>query len=207
MSEVELSTGAVLIGALIIGLAVIIGSMINFISVDPNLETAVDDGALVTIDFAHYEIHEGEHYKAGFQDISMDDDDIIELIFVTSNTTTWDHWVLVAQSTGAVYIDVYEDVVTSSDGTPVVVYNRNRNSLKVSNTSVYKNPVITSNGTKISTRWLGSEGFKEDTGASERGESELILKQNTKYLVRLTAISDGIVGAIGGDWYEHTDKH
>jgi len=66
---------------------------------------------------------------------------------------------------------------------------------------------VTTDGTKMVTKYIGNEGFKEDVGGEARGNSEFMLMKNTKYLVRLTAISDGIVGAIGGDWYEHTDKH
>jgi hypothetical protein len=55
-------------------------------------------------------------------------------------------------------------------------------------------------------RYIGSEGFKEAISGEHRGDGEFVLKQNTIYLVRLTAVSDAIKGAIGGDWYEHTNE-
>jgi len=162
---------------------------------------------LQTIDYAHHEIHAGSHFKASYQDTSMATNDTITLLFVTPDTTEWAHWVLTGQATGAVVIQLYEGTTTSSNGTAVTVVNRNRNISGTANTTlVYHTPTVTTDGTKIVEKWLGSEGFKEDVGGGIRGDSELILKQNTKYLIRLTAVSNGIKGAIGGDWYEHTDK-
>jgi len=161
---------------------------------------------LQTIDYAHHEIHAGSHFKAGYQDTSMATNDIITLMFVTPDTARWSHWVLTGQATGAVVIQLFEGA-DATGGTAVTVVNRNRNISGTANTTlVYHTPTVTTDGTKIVEKWIGNEGFKEDVGGEARGSSELILKQNTKYLIRLTAVSNGIKGAIGGDWYEHTDK-
>ena len=160
---------------------------------------------LQTIDYAHHKINEGNHFKVGYQDTSMATGDTITLLFVTPDTTRWAHWTLIAHATGAVIVEVYEDT-DSTGGTAVGVKNRNRNVSGGNTTLVYHTPTVTTDGTKIIEKWVGSEGFKEDVGGDSRGNSELILKQNTKYLIRLTAVSDSIKGAIGGDWYEHTDK-
>ena len=160
--------------------------------------------AFKTIDYAHHEIHEGKHFKAGFQDTSMATDDVINLLFITPDSETYAHWVLKGQSTGAVVIELYEAPTTTANGTAVTVVNRDRNVVGTANTTlVYHTPTVTAVGTKLVEKWMGNEGFKESIGGEQRGDSELILKANTKYLVRLTAVSDGIKGAIGGDWYEH----
>lgn len=162
--------------------------------------------AVNTVDYAHHEIHSGSHYKAGRQDTTLATSDTIELLFTTSDTTKWAHWVLTSQSTGECVVELYEDTVTSADGTAITPTNRNRNSANTATVVVTHTPTITSDGTKLVEKWLGSTGFKEDTGGETRGNSELVLKQNTKYLLRLTAVGDGIKGAVGGDWYEHTNK-
>lgn len=159
--------------------------------------------AITVIDYAHHEIHSGSHFKAGYQDITMSTNDIIYLCFTTPDTTTWMHWVLTAQTTGAATIELYEAPTLSAEGTAVTPLNRNRNSAKVSAMVVKHTPTVTSPGTKISEKWVGSVGFKETTGGESRGGSELILKQNTQYLIKLTANADTIKCAIGGDWYEH----
>jgi len=162
---------------------------------------------LQTIDYAHHEIHAGNHYKAGFLNTNLVTDATVQLLFVTPDTTKWAHWTLTSQSTGAVKVEIYEGASVSANGTAVTRWNRNRNSTNTSTTLVYHTPTVTTNGTKMVTRYLGSEGFKQELSGEHRGDSEFILMQDTKYLVVLTAISDGIVGAIGGDWYEHADKH
>jgi len=161
--------------------------------------------ALTVIDYAHHEIHSGSHFKAGYQDTVMATNDEINILFITPDTLKWAHFELTAQATGAVIIDFYEDAVVSANGTLVTAWNRNRNSTKVNTVLVYHTPTVTTNGTKISSKWVGNEGFKDSVGGEARGEAEFILKQNTKYLIKLTAVSNNIKGAVGGDWYEHTD--
>ena len=164
--------------------------------------------AIKTIDYAHHEIHEGNHFKSGYQDTSMAASDVINLLFVTPDTAVWGHWTLVGQSTGEAVIQVFEGTTVSGNGTAVARWNRNRNLAAVNESDilVFHTPTITGDGTKMSEKWIGGTGFKADVGGGTRGDSEYVLKQNTNYLVRLTAVGAGIKGAIGGDWYEHTSK-
>lgn len=167
--------------------------------------------AISTIDYAHHEIHAGSHFKAGYQDASMATGDTISLVFVTPNTTKWAHWTLTSQSTGEAIVQVFEACTATDSGTSVTVWNRNRNSsnagtVLAGHTPTLGTPIATARGTKMSEKWIGSTGFKESTGGDHRGDSEFILKQNTKYLVYGIAVGDAIKIAIGGDWYEHTDK-
>lgn len=167
--------------------------------------------ALMTIDYAHHEIHAGSHFKAGYQDVSMATGDTISLVVVTPNSTKYAHWTLTAQSTGEVNIQVFEGATPSDSGTAVTVWNRNRNSSTanttlVGHTPTIGHPIATTRGTKMVEKWIGSTGFKEAIGGEQRGDSEFILKANTKYLILCIAVSNGIKGSIGCDWYEHTDK-
>ena len=154
------------------------------------------------IDYAHHEIHEGKHFKAGFQDIAMATNDVIELLLVTNSSKDVAHFVMTAQATGAVVVQLFRSPTSSANGTLVSILNRNENSENTSEMLVYHTPTTSADGTKISEKWVGNEGFKETIGGSQRGNSEIILKKDTKYLIRLTAVSDGIKGAIGADWYE-----
>lgn len=165
--------------------------------------------AIEVIDYAHHEIHAGSHYKAGYGVInqSLVTDDTVTLLFVTPNTTTWAHWELTAQATGFCRIDVYTGTTTSADGTAVTIWNRNQNSTNTPGVVVKHTPTVTSDGTKMVTKFIGGTGFKADVGGEARGDSEFILKQNTKYLIRATALDDNISIQVGGDWYEHLDKN
>jgi len=158
--------------------------------------------AVITIDYSHHEIHGGSHFKAGFQDSAMNTSETIEIMFVTPDTTKHAHWSLTAQSSGAATVEVYEGG-TATGGTAVTIWNRNRNSDNTAGVTVFHTPSITADGTKMATKWIGGSGFRTDVSGEHRGDSEFILKQNTKYIVRATANADGIEVAIGGDWYEH----
>lgn len=161
--------------------------------------------AVKTIDYEHSEIHAGSHFKAGYQDITMSDEDIIALVFTTPDTTKWAHWTLTAQSTGLCVVQLFRAPTLSAEGTAITPFNRNENSDKTADVVVKHTPTITTNGTKLTEKWLGSDAGKYDIGGSTRGASEIILKQNTQYLVLCTAGADAIKCAIGGDWYEHTN--
>lgn len=166
--------------------------------------------AMITIDYAHHEIHEGSHFKAGYSNTAMDTNDTLAVLFITPNTTTWAHWTLTSQVTSAAVLQVFEGPTSSANGTAVTRFNRNRNSADTSVVRVYHTPTFSANGTKLAEKWIGASGglpHSVGTGSEFRGDSEIILRQNTKYLLLLIAKDDAMKGAIGGDWYEHTDKN
>lgn len=186
-------------------------------TIDVNLKGSISDTesanvridpsthSMQTIDYAHHEIHSGSHFKAGYQNIALDNNDTLDLLFVTPNTTKWAHFVMTAKATAKCSVAIYEGTTTSADGTAVTIWNRNRNSIKTPTVVVTHTPTVTSVGTKMAEHWMGTDG-KDPQGGDARGDSEFMLKQNTKYLVRLTAEDNAMKGAIGGDWYEHEDK-
>jgi len=199
--SVDLAAGAevALVTDSVIGMQGLASGVLAGIKIDSTTRT------LQVIDYAHHEIHAGAHFKAGFQSLALDTDDTIELLFTTPDTAKWAHWVMTSQATGPVTIEVFEDTTVSNAGTPVTVFNRSRNSDNESVLTVTHTPTITGDGTKFATKWIGASGFKEQSGGDTRGDSEIILKKGTAYLIRLTANGDAIKAAIGGDWYEHTD--
>lgn len=162
--------------------------------------------SMVILDYAHNQIHDGNHYKAGFQDDSMNTDEVVSLVFTTPNSTTYMHWTLTAQSTGKCRVALYSGPTLSAPGTSITPTNRNFNSSKTSAMVVRHTPGISANGTKITERWIGASGIGgTTTGGSQRGDSEFILAANTQYLLLGTAEDDAIKIAIGGDWYEHAN--
>lgn len=168
------------------------------------VKTDRSTGAVITIDYAHHEIHDGSHFKGGYQDVTMNTNDVINLLLVTPNTTKYAHFTMTAQSSGAATVELYEGG-TITGGTAVTIWNRDRNSTKVATVKLYHTPSITSDGTKMVTKWIGGTGFRADVSGAVRGDSEFILRKNTNYLIRATANANTIKVAIGADWYEHAD--
>jgi hypothetical protein len=176
--------------------------------VDGNGNASYDTttAALNTIDYAHHEIHEGNHFKGGTQDLDIDTNQTLSYCLTTSDTTTWVHYQLTAQATGAVTVELYENPTIETYGAAITTYNRNRNSSNVASATMSLVTNATNNGTKLSSKWIGGTGFKTSIGDELRADSEFVLKQNEQYLVVLTANADDCKVSIGADWYEHTNK-
>ena len=161
--------------------------------------------AVTTIDYEHHEIHEGKHFKGGYgvSDDSLQTDDIVSILFTTSDTNIWAHWSLTATATGYAKIELYENPTITASGTSVTIWNRNRNSSNSPTVILSHSPTTSGSGTKMVTKMIGGTGFKTTIGDEHRGHSEFILKQNEQYMVVGTALADNVSIQIGGDWYEH----
>lgn len=161
---------------------------------------------LQTIDYPHHEIHQGTHYfytdcitlaSAGTQDY----------LLTTPNTTAWSHLSFSFDGSAITALDVYEG--TDKTGTTAqTIVNNNRNSVNTSGNTLHKGTSGgTTDGTKIWCHKAGSStGAASASGASSSQSSEIILKQNTKYIFRLTSgTNDNLVNLILG-FYEHTNR-
>ena len=168
--------------------------------------TKVDEtnNVLEIIDSANAKTHESKHFKTGYMDEDLDDTDTLEILFVTPNTTEWAHWSLTSEVVGYAKVEIFEGAVTTDDGTAITRLNRNRNSLIESSTLAYHTPTVTTDGTKIVTKFLGSvAGKKESVGDNFVASNHFLLKQDTKYLLRMTSKLNNTIAKVGGDWYEH----
>ncbi len=162
--------------------------------------------AAIVIDHSHHHLHSSEHFYAFHEDTAMDTAATLLVLIVTPNTTNWGHFTLVAEATGAATVEVFEAVTTqapNNDGTALTEFNRNRNSVVTAGLVATHTPSINAAGTRMGVEYVGGAPFKGTLSGGARGENELMLKQNTKYLLKLTANADGIKASIGADWYEH----
>lgn len=161
--------------------------------------------SLQVIDYPHHEIHAGDHYfykdcftlaSAGTQDF----------LITTPNTTKWTHLSFEIDSSAITAVDLYEGA--DRTGTTLqTIKNNNRNSTNTSGDTLHKGTSAgTTDGTKIWCHKSGSSVGASRTGVSSSQDSEIILKQNTKYLMRATSgTADNLVN-ISLSWYEHTSK-
>jgi hypothetical protein len=187
------------------------------ITIDPATHT------IQTIDYSHHEIHSGSSYTVSVGQMVSDTNDRTAIGFTTGNTTKWAHMVITAAAGAASWLYVREAAtIANTQGADVTCYNRDRNSSKTSlmkgtstGTAVAGKVTYfaeadqadyTENGTLIYQEMLAS-GSKSKSGGTSRGTSELILKQNTAYLIYLKALNaDDNVQNIVLDWYEHTNR-
>ena len=158
---------------------------------------------LVTIDYAHHEIHSGNHfYVKDVQDLAGTSN--YDLIFLTPDTLEYIHlffdfWH--EQEGGFV---ITEDATVDNNGTPVVPVNNNRNSAHAPVLKVFHTPTNPGGGTVI---YNYQTGAGKQGGGDKRPEDEIVLKRNTRYWMRLSNKAAGnCLYDYHFKWYEHTDK-
>jgi len=162
--------------------------------------------ANIIIDNAHHEIHEGSHYLHR-DSHAIAKNGTVDYLIVTPNTTKWAHMIIgITGLDSSITVTLYEDTTVSANGTSLTVRNRNRNMADNNTTVVYLTPTVTAVGNVIAVTNLGSG---ENSGGNEvRGSEEIILKQNTNYLIR--AQEDNIKETainVELSWYEHISRN
>ena len=155
-----------------------------------------------TLAYEHHEIHAGSHYLIS-NSTTLGNGAVIDFSLVTPNTTKWAHLTFDVEGSQELSVVVYEDSNFDADGTPIVPLNNNRNSANTSGLTIQSDPTVNAAGTQ---RFAQSKGANKQAGLITR-KRELVLKQNTKYLFRITngSTSDNLI-SYNADWYEHTDK-
>lgn len=161
--------------------------------------------ALLTIDIAHHEVHEGEYYRAGYS-ASVNNSASVDVLLQTA--AKYCHVVLEANVAGAAQAYFYEAPTVSAAGTAMAEVNLNRpkSATETATMVVTHTPTVPSVGTTpiVNGRYLpgGTGGNRPGTQARA---GEIILKLNTYYLFRITNISgqSAILNAVL-EWYEET---
>jgi len=167
--------------------------------------------ALMTIDYAHHEIHSGGAFRCGTQKEATANGNLT-LSFKTANTTKQAHMVWAVETENSSTVSVYEKSEVTG-GSAVTPRNANRSFADSSVTmqSVVKDAtVVTTNATVIGNKVIGSNGLRSrdpNLGGAAASRGEWVLKQNTWYTVKITDTSNAAQNLwIGLDWYEHTPK-
>lgn len=157
--------------------------------------------APIGIDVAHHEIHEGDTFT--YCDVvALGNGGIQDYVITTPNTTKWAHLgYKIDFNDGAGTFELFEGA--NRVGTTLQeCFNRERNSLKTNTTIVHKGQTGgTTDGTRFCYRRAGSN---KDLSGTVGSGSERVLKQNTKYIVRITnatTLTNNV--SVEFDWYEH----
>lgn len=172
---------------------------VNVLQVDSTTE------AVKVLDYSHAELHSGSHYMyREYHDISKNG--VQEHLIITPDDTKWAHFILgVDAIRSSVVIELIEGVTYATTGTLENVVNRNRNFPDSNTVLLYENPTGIAGGTLLKTYYLGAG--KNSNGGAARDTEEIILKQNTTYLIRITEQNvQSTVVNLNFDWYEHTNK-
>jgi len=160
--------------------------------------------SIVTLDYAHHEIHAGDSFFiSGFEDLA--NSATASFLFVTPDGNKLGHFFHEISAEAEMDFFLYEGTVVSPSGSAIPIINRNRNSATTSSFLVFSGSTVTSFGDILEGVKLGS-GKK--AGGVKRGENEIVLNNNTKYLCLTRNVSGGTAWVnFYVSWYEHTDKN
>lgn len=104
-----------------------------------------------------------------------------------------------------IQITMYENG-TYSGGSPLTPFNRNRNSSRTAEMTIYDGtPTITADGTALQTGIIGTgtAPTRINGGSGAGSNEEIILKSNTKYMIRCTNLtSTATTVSMSIFWYE-----
>ena len=160
---------------------------------------------LQTIDYAHHEIHSGSAFFYTDK-VTINAAGTQVYLITTPNTTKWAHFTFLASGSAITQIDFYEGADRTGT-TAQTVFNHDRNSATTATVVVHKDiSAGSTDGTLIWTRLSGSATAQSRTGDEAEHGAEIILKQNTKYLLRITSSTNSNLTNLKLDWYEHTNK-
>ena len=178
---------------------------------DTGRTAALDDAtdAIITVDYAHHEVHGGSHFVYSETSSDLDAAAVIEVRAAAHNSTKWAH--IVPFVSGALHtkLEIFENC-THTAGAALTSYNSNRNSGTTPLLSLARSADDNADGTLIFSTEFGIDtglGVNRATGGGgSRGDSEWILDQGAIYLFRVTSLTADNVVSLALEWYEHTDK-
>ena len=156
------------------------------------------DGALLGIDRAHQEIHDGNafgvsHVFSGVADAANSD-----VRFSTS--TRQPHVLFQVAASGKAQMALYQGAVLGT-GTAVTVNNRDLSKAEATGVTFGHSPTVTSVGALLFSEILPGGSKNSAVGGSASARDEWMLKASTVYLIRVTnrsgAASEISVGASG----------
>jgi len=163
--------------------------------------------AFITIDEAHEQIHEGNHFfLASYATINAGSS--LSFCIEVPDSTKRVHMTYQVGTTGLTTTEFFEGSDLTMDGTEMTIQNSNRNSATTSIMTIEGNCTISNMGTLYSTQKFGVLDTPSKSLGGEYGrDNELIFKNNTKYVYRITSGSAGNVINYRAYWYETTPKN
>ena len=174
------------------------------ISSGPEID-AIALGA-VSIDTVHDRIHEGQEFSISDRASPVNIATPKKYLITTPNTGLRAHFVFRVHTEPGSRVQFFEDTTVTANGTAMTPQNNNRNRTKASQLSVFAYPTVTADGTSLFDDEKGTAkiGSTKGVGLELSHANEIILKQNTKYELKITPLSNNTVASTQLDWYEVT---
>jgi hypothetical protein len=199
----EVGGGKILNLEALTSIRIIRDKILSLVNTDlTTLNNIVSFGSAKVIDIEHYKIHEGSSFMCNHYSASFANNTYLDLRLTT---TTKQVHLMCSFNAGGACAGSLTEIATTTLGTPVTIYNLNRNSGTVSTVTAVTQPTVSNEGTVIFKTYLpgGAAAAPTTVGAGANSRVEVILKTDTVYLVRLQNISGSArSGVVNLSWYE-----
>jgi hypothetical protein len=159
---------------------------------------------LVFLTHSHHQVHDGKHFV--YTDaVTLANLGTQDYMITTPNTTTWAHMNFNLDGSAITQWQLYE--ASDKTGTTLqTVGNNNRNSDNAATVTIHKGTSGgTTDGTQIHIYKSGSSSAIARTGTDAGNNEEIILRQNTKYILRVTSGTNDNLTNVRLEWYEMED--
>jgi hypothetical protein len=174
---------------------------------DSTYQPATLDGktnVLVTIDYPHYTIHQGNHFMYT-DSVELDNGVSQDYLITVPDTAKNPHLTFYLDGSAITQWQFYEGADRTGT-TPQTIGNNNRNSLTAATTTLHKGTSGGSTDGNLAYQYKGGSATNQAKIGSDSGNNEeLILARNTKYILRVTSYTDDNLTNMRLEWYEQTD--
>ncbi len=157
---------------------------------------------LITIDIIHSKIHQGYGFHVDDLALAVDIASPKKYLVITPDTSARAHMIFIIDTEPGVKFEFFEDTTVSANGTALSIINYKRDSVTASVLQVFGGPTVTADGTRIFLWQSGTTTSSGRIGGRIQHADEFILKQNAKYQVKITPLSNNTNVYIHFDWYE-----
>ena len=159
--------------------------------------------ALVQISHAHHEVHGGNAFRYT-DSITLAAAATQDYVLTVPDTAKWPHFQFSVDGTAITTVEVFR--ATDRTGTTLQsTFNANENSATTAGLTIHKGASGgTTDGTSIYKYSSGTATGSSKMNGITAYSSERVLKQNTKYILRITSGTNGNLCNLHCEWYEHT---
>lgn len=165
-------------------------------------------GGLITTNSSYIPLLTGDQY---FYDVKDDDVDIGAPKFymiIPPNNGTRIYIQMAVTGNNAVEVDLYEDATyhTNGNNDSGNIFNSDRNSAKTSTVEVFQDTNVNNEGTLLRAGLLGSDVRLTASAGSGARTDQLVLKQNSNYILKISALVDNTTIGINFVYYEELNN-
>lgn len=157
---------------------------------------------LIDIGIVHSKIHQGAGFHTGDLTSGVDIASPKKYLIITPDTSARAHIIFILETEPGAKVQLFEDTTVTANGPPLSLINYKRDSITTPVLQISKDPTVTVDGTEIFLWQSGTTIASGRVGGDIHHDDEFILKQNAKYEVKITPLSNNTTVFIHFNWYE-----